>query len=504
MKIKTAVQDVLDYKGDVLIVNLFEGAEKPGGAAGAVDKALGGAISRLIKRGEFTGKPGAVAELPGCKALGAERVVVVGLGKKEKFDLDTVRLAAACSLNKAKAMKAVKVGTILHGAGAGGIETTDSARAVAEGAILGLYKFDKYRSKDKKEKAKEPGISELTVVVREKKEAAAANKGLRLGEIMANAANRARDLVNEPPNVLYPAELARRAREIAKGKQLKVQVFDKRKIEKMKMEAFLGVAKGSHNPPVFIVMEYKGDPKSGKTLALVGKGITFDSGGLSLKPANAMEDMKTDMSGAAAVLCAMEAIAALKPKINVTALVPATDNMPGGGAQKVGDIVRAMNGKTVEILNTDAEGRLILCDAICYAVRNGMAPIVDVATLTGACMVALGSVRTGLLGSDKKLLDAISAAGEKCGERMWELPVDDEYKELLKSEIADIQNVGGRYAGAITGGLFLEFFTDGAPWAHLDIAGTAYLDKKQRYYPKGATGMGVRTLTQLALDMAAK
>jgi len=212
--------------------------------------------------------------------------------------------------------------------------------------------------------------------------------------------------------------------------------------------------------------------------------------------------MKTDMSGAAAVLCAMEAIETLKPKINVTALVPATDNMPGGGAQKIGDIVRAMNGKTVEILNTDAEGRLILCDAICYAVKKKMSPVVDVATLTGACMVALGSVRTGLLGNDKELIDRITAAGDKSGEKMWHLPTDDEYKELLKSEIADIQNVGGRWAGAITGALFLDFFTDKTPWAHLDIAGTAYIDKKDRYFAKGATGTAVRTLTQLALDMA--
>jgi leucyl aminopeptidase len=502
MKIMSVAQDVAEYKGDVLIVNLFEGAAKPGGAAGAVDKALGGAVSRLIKRGEFTGKRGTCAELPGAKTLGAERVVVVGLGKKEKFDADGIRLAACVSLNKAKSMKARCVGTILHGAGAGGVSPGTAAQAVAEGAILGLYKFDKYRTKKENNNGREVEIGELAVIVRAAKDAAAANKGIRVGVIMADAANRARDLVNEPPNVLTPAELARRAKEMCKGSGLKARVYNKAEIEKMKMGAFLGVAKGSHNPPVFIEVEYKGNPSSKKTLALVGKGLTFDSGGLSLKPPNAMEDMKTDMSGAAAVLCAMTAIAELKPKINVTALVPATDNMPGGAAQKIGDIVRAMNGKTIEILNTDAEGRLILCDAVCYAVKKKMSPIVDIATLTGACMVALGSVRTGLLGNDKKLMDEIAAAGDKCGEKMWHLPTDEEYKELLKSEIADIQNVGGRYAGAITGALFIEFFAGETPWAHLDIAGTAYIDKKARYFKKGATGMGVRTLAQLAADMA--
>lgn len=502
MKIKAVAQDVVKYKGDVLIVNLFEGVKQPGGAAGAVDKALGGEITKLIKRGEFTGKRGTCADLPGSKSIGAERVVVVGLGKKEKFDADGIRLAASVSLNKAKSIKAKHIGTILHGAGAGGASPEEAAQAVAEGAILGIYKFDKYRSKKDNGDDKETDIAELTVIVLDAKDAVAANKGIKLGTVLADAANRARDLVNEPPNVLTPAELARRAKAMCKSGALKVRVFSKAEIEKMKMEAFLGVAKGSHNPPVLIEIEYKGNPSSKKTLALVGKGITFDSGGLSLKPSSAMDDMKTDMSGAAAVICAMTAIAELKPKINVTALVPATENMPGGAAQKIGDIVRAMNGKTVEILNTDAEGRLILCDAVCYAVKKKMSPIVDVATLTGACMVALGSVRTGLMGNDDKLIADITAAGDKSGEKMWQLPTDDEYKELLKSEIADIQNVGGRYAGATTGALFIGFFADDTPWAHLDIAGTAYIDKKDRYFRKGATGMGVRTLTQLALDMA--
>jgi leucyl aminopeptidase len=500
MKIRTAVQDILQYKGDVLIVNLFEGTDKPGGAAGAVDKALGGAISRLISSGEFTGRQGDTAVLQGGGKIGAERAVVVGLGKKEKFDADTIRLAAAASMAKVKTMKAQKVGTALHGAGAGGTDPAAAAQSIAEGAILGLYRFDRYKTTDKKKKEKL--VNELTIVVRENKVAAAAKKGIGTGEILANAANRARDLVNEPPNVLTPMELARRAKEMSKGRNLKVRVFNKAEIGKLGMNAFLGVARGSANPPAFIVIEYRGNPKSDKTMAFVGKGITFDSGGLSLKPPNSMDDMKTDMSGAAAVICAMDVIEKLNPKINITALVPATDNMPDGDAQKIGDIVRAMNGKTVEIKNTDAEGRLILADAICYAVKNKMSPIVDLATLTGACMVALGHVRTGLFSTDEELAKAIDAAGALAGEKMWRLPIDDDYKEMNKTEIADIKNTGNRWAGATTAALFLEFFTAGTPWAHLDIAGTAYMDKKYRYYPIGATGVGVRTLAHLALGMA--
>jgi len=501
MKFRMAVQDITEYRGDVLIVNLFEGVEKPSGATGAVDKALGGAVSKLIARGEFKGKRGETAVLPGAGKVGAERVVVVGLGKKEKFERDIIRLAAAESLKKAESIKAEKVGTILHGAGAGGTDTETAAAAVAEGAILGLYKFDKYRTGDGEESPKKK-IKELAIVVRRREDAVAAGRGVRRGEILADAANRARDLVNEPPNVLTPLELANRARQMAKGRNLKVRVFGRDEIARMGMNAFLGVARGSSNPPVLIEIEYRGNPKSDKTMAFIGKGITFDSGGLSLKNASAMDDMKTDMSGAAAVICAMDAIERLGPKINITALAPATDNMPDGNAQKIGDIVRAMNGKTIEIKNTDAEGRLILADAVCYAVKKKMSPIVDLATLTGACMVALGHVRTGLFSTDDELAAAITAAGELAGERMWRLPTDDDYREMNKSEVADIKNTGNRWAGATTGALFIEFFTNGTPWAHLDIAGTASLEKKYRYYPAGATGVGVRTLANLALDMA--
>lgn len=501
MKIKVETGDALSYKGDALIVNLFEGVEKPGGATGAVDKAIGGTISKLIKRGEFTGKKGSTAVVFSHGKIGAERVIVVGLGKKEKFTVDSAREATAAALHKAKEIRAEKVGGILHGAGDGGISLEDAGRAATEGAILGLYKFDKYRSKDEKQKHKEAEIKEFTIIEKDAARTSSAKKGAKTGEILAASANLARDLVNEPPNVLTPTELANRAKAMAAGRKLSVKVYNKKEIEKMGMNAFLGVARGSAEPPVFITIEYKGDPKSEKTAAFIGKGLTFDSGGLSLKPANAMDDMKCDMAGAAAVIGALDSIEKLGLKINITGIIPATENMPGCSAQKIGDIVRAMNGKSIEIMNTDAEGRLILCDAICWAVKHKMDPIIDLATLTGACVIALGTLRTGLFSGDDELADAIAEAGASAGEKMWRMPIDDEYAELIKSDNADIKNVGNRTAGATTAALFLKAFTGDAKWAHLDIAGPAFLSAKQGLFIKGGTGVGARTLALLAMKL---
>ncbi|HOO56851.1 MAG TPA: leucyl aminopeptidase [bacterium] len=500
MNLKAVVQDVTEYKCDVLIVNLFEGVKKPGGATGAVDRALGGAIKKMIASGEFKGKRGETAEVPTGGAIGANRLIIAGLGKKEKFGDDVVRLATSSAVNRAGKMKAERIATLLHGAGAGGLGADVAARAIAEGAILGAYKFDKYVGGTGK--SKDRAVKELAVVINDAGMKADVGRGLKLGRIMAEGANFARDLVNEPPNVLNPQELAKRARAMCRNRNLSIRVHNRAEIEKMKMGAFLGVNKGSALPPVFIEISYRGNPSSKKNMAIIGKGITFDSGGLSLKPASSMSDMKSDMSGAAAVLGAMDIIEKLKPKINVTMLIPATENMPDGRAQRVGDIVTAMNGRTIEVLNTDAEGRLVLCDAICYAAKKKMSPIVDIATLTGACIVALGYTRTGLFGNDEELIKSIEAAGEKCGERMWHMPTDDDYKELLETKIADIKNVGGRWGGAITAALFLEFFTDETSWAHLDIAGPAYLEKKDRYFGAGATGCGARTIAQMVVGAA--
>ncbi|MFH1539897.1 MAG: leucyl aminopeptidase [bacterium] len=501
MKIDVKVMNLIEFRGDALIVNLFEKLKKPGGATAAADSAIGGVISRKIKNGEFTGKLGETLAVPAGKGLGVENVIVVGLGNREKFDLDTVRKASAAAAQKCETLKARTAATILHGAGAGGIDREDAARAVAEGTMLGLYRFDRYMTKDKKEKEKR--LQSLTIIERESAGATAIRKGVKLGTVLADATIAARDLVNEPASVMTPERLAQEARKVAKEGGLNIKVFGKVEIERMKMGGLLGVSRGSAQPPRFIVMRYKGDPNSKKSVGIIGKGITFDSGGLSLKPPAGMEDMKGDMAGAACVICTMKALSKLKPRINVTAVVPATENMPGHNAQKVGDVIRAMNGKSIEVLNTDAEGRLVLADAICYAKKQGLLPIVDVATLTGACMVALGDLCSGAFGNDKKLIDSIIGAAEKAGEKVWHMPIFDEYKALIKSDIADVKNVGGKWGGAITAALFLGFFyEEEVPWCHLDIAGPMFAAKDSFYLRKGASGTTVRTLTLWLLDRA--
>ena len=501
MNFKISSTDLTAYKGDALIVNLFEKVKTPGGATGAVDKALGGVIAGMIKDGQIKGGLGETTVIPTFGRMGAAKVVVVGLGKKELFDLDRVRRVTAAACQAARAAGARKAATILHGAGAGGFDPQAVSQAVAEGALLGLYKFDKYLSKASEDKS--PELNELTIVERDKDRAAAVRAGIKQGEIMAAAGLFARDLVNEPPNVVFPLEMAARARAALKSLPVKVKVLGKKDLEKLGMGAYLGVTAGSPQEPQLIVMEYKGNPASKETLALIGKGVTFDSGGLSLKPSNSMGTMKGDMSGAASVIAAMIAVAKLKPKTNVTGYAPCVENMPDGAAQRVDDIRTAMNGKTIEIANTDAEGRLILVDTICYAKKQGATAIVDIATLTGACVAALGEERSGAFTNNQALLDKILAASARTGEKFWHMPTDEEYKEMNKSQIADIKNVGGKYAGATTAALVLEFFVEDTPWVHLDIAGVFLFDKPRGYYPVGATGQVARTLIQLVLDYGA-
>ena len=319
---------------------------------------------------------------------------------------------------------------------------------------------------------------------------------------MAEATNWARDIVNEPANKMTPTQMAEAASQLAETCGLSVEVLDKARMTKLGMGGLLGVAQGSQQPPRFIILGYKGKATTDIDLALVGKGITFDSGGISIKPSEGMADMKGDMAGGASVMAALSAMAQLKLKINVTALVPTTENLPSGTALKPGDIIKAMNGQTIEVLNTDAEGRLILADALCYARRLKVKAIVDVATLTGACMVALGKICTGVFSNNQELADKVMAAGQEAGEPAWQLPMFEEYREQLKSDIADIKNIGNRYGGAITAAKFLADFVDDTPWVHLDIAGTADSDKEKGYLVKGATGVPVRTLVNLVLHMA--
>jgi len=309
-------------------------------------------------------------------------------------------------------------------------------------------------------------------------------------------------MVNEPSNCMTPMRMSEVAKEIADKYALKFKAFDSEDMKSMGMGGLLGVAKGSNEPPKLITLSYKGDEQSDSAIGFIGKGVTFDSGGISLKPSERMEEMKDDMAGGAAVMAALKAIAELKPKVNVTVIVPATENLPSGTALKPGDILKAMNGKTIEVINTDAEGRLILADALSYAVKQKLSPLVDLATLTGACRVALGTGYSGVFSNNQQLTDKVLGAAAKTGEKLWQMPVPEEYKEQIKSEIADIKNTGDRYGGAITAALFLAEFVGDTPWVHLDIAGPASSNKESGYIVKGATGVGVRTLVELALSLA--
>jgi len=498
MKIKAIVGNITELQIEAVVVNLFEGVKKPSGATGAVDQALGGVISGLIERGEIKGKLGEVSLLHTLGRIPPERVAVVGLGKKEKFDLDKVRQATASALRFLQKLGLKHVASILHGAGAGGIDRKFSAQAIVEGGLLGLYAFRKHKTTD-------PDLGELEellLVERDESRLPEVDGGIRLGRVLAEAANFARDLVNEPANALTPTRMAEVAKELAERYGLELEVLEREQMEELGMGALLGVAQGSEQPPKFIILSYRGGKDSRDVLGLVGKGITFDSGGISIKPSEGMGEMKGDMAGGAAVLATLKALGELRPRINVTGLVPATENMPSGTALRPGDILKAMNGKTIEVISTDAEGRLILADALCYARRLGLSPVVDVATLTGACQVALGNVCSGLFGNDQGLISKLVGLGEEAGERLWQLPLYEEYKEQNRSEVADIKNSGGRWGGAITAAQFLAEFIEDTPWVHLDIAGTAFLEKERGYFSKGATGIPTRTLVRFATALA--
>jgi leucyl aminopeptidase len=381
------------------------------------------------------------------------------------------------------------------------VDAEMASAAASEGAIIGLFEPDKYRTVDKEER-----IIERLVIIAEGADEEALKRGAERGRIIGESVNFTRDLSNEPGAYMTPSDLAERAREIANEFGLNVDVLDEARMEQEGMGALLSVSRGSEEDAKLIILKYTPRDATAKDeenlLALVGKGITFDSGGISLKPGENMELMKYDMTGGATVLGAMRAIAQLKPSIPVLGVVPASENLPSGKATKPGDVVTAMSGKTIEIINTDAEGRLVLSDAICYAKKLGAKRIIDMATLTGAVSIALGDVNTAVLGTDQKLIDEVIASGKEVGEKFWQLPLDKEYTKQIKSDIADIKNVGGRKAGTITAAAFLKEFADGVSWAHLDIAGTAWGDDVKPYRAKGPTGIAVRTLVRF-IDRAA-
>ena len=496
MDIKVIVGDIAQIEADAIVVNIFEGVEKPGGATAAVDRALDGAISSLISHGEIKGRFGEVSIVHTFGKLPARIVAVAGLGRREDFNADKIRGVTGEFCRSLRKLNCHRITTILHGAGMGGIELETSAQAITEGALLGLYSFTKYK------KPEYQNVEEIMIAVTEKESVPILESAIAKGKVVAEATNLARDMVNEPASYMTPSRMAEVAEDIASKYNLECKVFDREDMEAMGMEALLGVARGSNQPPKLITLAYKGDERSEKAMGFLGKGITFDSGGISIKPSEGMDEMKGDMAGAAAVMTAVGAIAQLKPKINVTAIIPATENLPSGTALKPGDILRAMNGKTIEVISTDAEGRLILADALSYAVKQGLSPLIDLATLTGACRVALGLLYSGVFGNDRDLIDKVLKAGERTGEKMWQMPLPEEYKEQNKSDIADIKNTGNRYGGAITAALFLAEFVGNTPWIHLDIAGPRLSSKDSGYLVKGAAGFGVRTLVELALSEA--
>jgi leucyl aminopeptidase len=500
MEIKVIAGDIAAIEADAIIVNHFEGVKSPEGETATVDKALNGAISQLIKQGEVKGKPNEITMLHSLGKLPAAHVAIVGLGKRSELSTNKVRISVAEACRWLRSREISTIATVPQGTGINKISPAAAAQAIAEGALLGTYTFRKHMTK-KEDKLGE--IKQLSIVSADGSKSQL-EEGASKGRIISEATNLARDMANEPANFMTPTDMAEKATELAKKYGLEINVFDLEQMKALGMGGMRGVSRGSRQPPKFIVMNYKGSAAKEPDIALVGKGITFDSGGISIKPSEKLEEMKGDMAGGAAVIAAMAAIAQLKPEVNVMAVIPATENLPDGNALKPGDVLTAMNGKTIEIISTDAEGRLILADALSYAGKQGVKKMVDAATLTGACRIALGDICTGAFGNNQTLMDQVLAAGKETGELTWQMPMYDEYQEQNKSDVADIKNVGGRLAGAITAAKFLAEFVGDTPWVHLDIAGTSLSDKERGYQIKGATGVPVRTLVNLVLSLAGK
>jgi len=470
---------------DALVVGLHAADKRWPASLLELDRRAGGHIKAVLEAEKFGAKSGQVTHIH-TSELAAPRLVIVGLGPRADLTLEILRRGAAAALRRARDLGARSVAIEVFGAR---LSDRQRAHAVVEGAILGAYTFDRY----KREKA-DKTVEELRVLAPDARAAREVEAGTRHGERFAVATWFARDLVNAPANDVHPTHLAQVADQVAKEAKLTLKVYDREECAKMGMGAFLGVAAGSEQPPKFIHLAYT-PRRSHRKVAIIGKGITFDAGGLDLKTADGMLRMKDDMSGAAAVLGVMRTLPQLAPAVEVHGLIAATENMPSGSAVRPGDVLRAMNGTTIEIGNTDAEGRLTLADAMCYA-REHIKPdeIIDLATLTGACVVALGPQCSGLMSNDQSLARRLLAAADAAGERVWQLPLIDEYREGLKSEVADINNVGQRGGGAITAALFLKEFAGDTPWAHFDIAGPAFTERDTPLAPKGGTGVAVRTL----------
>lgn len=477
---------------DALAIALFSDGNPTSGFV-AVDRAIGGALSEMRKRGELRGRDGEVTVVPGSARLGAKRVIVVGVGARAALHPGTFARYAGLAVRAAGARKllnlAIQIPEPIP------FSADNVLENAAEGALMATFDVAPYRSSANGKPAE---LSSVTFLVGAKADVKEHERALARGSVLGEASNIVREMVNLPSNDMTPTHLAKRAAELARKHGLKISVLDRAEMKRLGMGSMLSVAAGADQPPKVIVLEYRGDKNAKHTLGLVGKGITFDTGGISLKPALDMDAMKGDMAGGATVIGAMAAIAQLKPKANVIGIVMATDNMPSSKATKPGDIVRAMNGKSIEITNTDAEGRLVLADGLCYARKLGATHLVDVATLTGAAVIALGNISTAVMSNDRQFVDLFHRATAPYGERYWELPLFPEYAELIKSNIADMKNSGGRQAGTIYGAMFLKEYVDTAPWIHLDIAGSSWTDKDLGHLVKGPTAVAVRPLVRLA------
>lgn len=496
MEIKIASENIREVEADAIILYLYEGTDHLEGELAEIDTSLEGEISRLLDRREIKGKLGKLTKIHTLGKLPSSRVVVCGIGTEKELNLNSIRKVIAEACRSLEQNNVETVAAVLFDDS--NIPVVKSSQAMIEGALLGTYNFRRHITKE----AEHGNIKQFSIITHDDSLKSEIESGCENGTIIAEAVISARNMVNEPANYMTPSDMATIAREVGDESGLEVNILEKEEMQELGMGALLGVARGSEQPPKFIIMKYSGGKTSVTEIALIGKAITFDSGGISIKPSAGMEEMKDDMSGGAAVIAAMGAIARLKPPINVLGLVPATENLPSGTALKPGDVITQMEGKTIEIISTDAEGRLALSDAIGYARKQGVKRIVDVATLTGAMQIALGDVCTGAFANNQELVDNVIAAGEEAGEYIWQMPMYDEYKEQNKSNVADIKNVGGRLAGSITAALFLGEFVGDVPWVHLDIAGTAYTDKVKGYTVKGATGVPVRTLVNLVLSLS--
>lgn len=495
MKIEFETKPIEQIAVNTLVAYGFENAPAVSGTVELLHDDTRGLIAELNADRELTGKNYECTLIHRPTGLAAQKLLVVGAGKKNKFDEAHLRRLAGAATRFLRARGIHDFAWVVDQVALEG----PGVQAIVEGFIAADYDSDRYRT----ERGEEKRIESVFLATNGAAPDVAANSGLNRGRIIAEAQNFARDLVNEPSNTMTPTILARRAEEMATQYGVECQVLGAEDIQEMKMGALWGVAQGSAEPPRLIVLRYTHpEAPEAPVMGIIGKGITFDSGGISIKPAENMHEMKTDMAGGAAMLGVMRAIAQLKPRAHVVAIVPATENMPGGKAYKPGDVLTSMSGKTIEILNTDAEGRLVLADALTYAKQLGCTVLIDAATLTGAVMVALGNICTGVFGSSQEWVNRVLASADVTGEKMWQLPVDDDYREQYKSLIADIANTGGRYGGAITGAMFVGEFAGDTPWVHLDIAGTRWSNEEKPYLAKGPTGVGVRTLVHLLSNLA--